>query len=113
MADRSTPTPSSAVSPASLVPSRGPASGPLSVMSGRLPALHFLLEVVQHLTLNFAQSQRRERLLEEAPDAPGALPRRLDGDGRSGAGGRDGPVGDHRRVRVLLDDGVAGHVDAR
>ena len=48
-------------------------------------ALDLLLEVVQHLGLDLAQPQRRERLLEEAADTARALPRRLDRDGRARA----------------------------
>jgi hypothetical protein len=44
-------------------------------MSGRLPALDLLLEVLQHLALNLPQAQPRERLLEEPADASGTLPR--------------------------------------
>src|SRR5262245_15142906 len=78
---------------------------------GLLRALHLLLEVGEYLALDLAQPQRRERLLEEAADAARALPRRLDRHRRTLPCGRDSPVGHHRRVGVLLDDGVARHVD--
>src|SRR6185312_13014045 len=52
-----------------------------------------------------------EGLLEETADTARTLPRRLHRDGRPGTRRRDGPVGDHRRVGVLLDDGLARDID--
>ena len=50
----------------------------------RLPALDFLLEVVQHLALNLAQPQRRN-VCSKNPPMPPAVPRSLDRDRRVGA----------------------------
>ena len=56
-------------------------------MTYQLERFEFLLEVRQHLGLNLLQTQRRERLLEEAPDALRALPAGLHRHGRPGRGG--------------------------
>src|ERR1700738_1438698 len=74
-------------------------------------ALEFLFQVGQHLALDPFQSQRRERLLEEALHTACSCPGGRDRDAGTRPGRSHRPVGDHRRVGVLLDDGVAGDVD--
>src|SRR6478736_3710091 len=73
----------------------------------------FALEVRQHLPLDLLQTQRGERLLEEAADAARTLPLGGRGDRRPAAARRDDPGGDERRVRVRLGDRVARHGDRR
>ncbi len=80
---RSTPTRWPAVWWRSCRPSRrGPAD-----RRRRQPRSTSVLEVAQHLILDFAQAQWREGLLEETLDPAGAGPGGLDGDTRAGPAG--------------------------
>ena len=71
---------------------RGPAAAEL--------AFQLFLQVVQHLGLNLLQSQRRERLLEEALDSAGAGPCRFEGDAGTGPRRRHRPVADQASSRL-------------
>src|SRR3712207_846582 len=67
---------------------------------GQLP-----LEPAEQVVVDPAQALGREGPLEEAADAPGAVPGGAHPHGAAvGAGRDDGPGGDHRRAGVALDE---------